>query len=126
MRTLTTELNTTPLIDVLLVLLIFLILTLPRLTHETTLLTPQGSHSARTPVEIAIDVDGSLYWNGVPARDLAQIEHWLNQTARLDPGTPIQVAPDRLARYEPVVQVLAAAQRAHLENLGVRSSATPF
>jgi biopolymer transport protein ExbD len=121
MRTLATELNTTPLIDVLLVLLIFLILTLPRLTHQTTLRLPQGSHSAATPVEIAIDSDGRLYWNGVPARDVAQIEHWLNQIARREPSTPIHVAPDRRSRYEPVVQVLAAAQRTHVQNLGVLS-----
>lgn len=51
---------------------------------------------------------------------------WLSQTARLEPSTPIQVVPDRRSRYEPVAQVLAAAQRAHVQNLGVRSFPAPF
>jgi len=70
----TSELNTTPLIDVLLVLLIFLILTLPRHTHETRLDLPHGTPRS-TPLEVVqldIDPDGANYWNGTRTRNTGQ------------------------------------------------------
>lgn len=70
------EINTTPLIDVLLVLLVLLVLTFPRSTHRTALDLPAGSGGPRSNPEsrIDIDVDGRVFWNGTPVQDERRLE----------------------------------------------------
>ena len=113
------EINTTPLIDVLLVLLILLVVTLPRSTHRVTLDLPAGprSHEPVPITNIEVDFDGRVFWNGSPVSDDHRLELWFDAAAH----TPviIQIAPDRHVRYERVAQVLASAQRAHVTHLGL-------
>lgn len=110
--------NTTPLIDVLLVLLILLVITLPRLTHHIALELPVGQPSGPPPTvtNVEVDFDGHVYWNGVAVSD-ERLEQWFNEVAAT-PGL-VRVLPDRHVRYERVAQVLASAQRARVTHLAV-------
>jgi biopolymer transport protein ExbD len=113
------EINTTPLIDVLLVLLIFLVVTLPRSTHRVTLDLPAGppSHEPVPVTNVEVDFDGRVFWNGSPVSDDHRLELWFDAAAH----TPavIKIEPDRHVRYERVAQVLASAQRAHVTHLAL-------
>jgi biopolymer transport protein ExbD len=113
------SINTTPLIDVLLVLLILLVVTLPRLTHHIALDLPIGQPGAPPPAitNVDVDFDGDVYWNGVFVSDDQRLEQWFRQAAA-SPGL-VRVVPDRNVRYERVAQVLASAQRAHVTHLAV-------
>ena len=113
------EINTTPLIDVLLVLLILLVVTLPRSTHKVSLDLPGGAH-APAPVpqtDVEVDFDGHVFWNGTPVSDDDRLAQWFSQAAAA-PGV-IRILPDRHVRYERVAQVLASAQRAHVTRLAL-------
>jgi biopolymer transport protein ExbD len=116
------QLNATPLIDVLLVLLVMLILTIPIATHNVTLNLPQGKPTAQPIPElvvVGIDFDGVLTWNGSPVASLAVLESRLRDAQRQSPSPRVRIDPDARGRYEAVAQVLAAAQRAHVTNLSV-------
>lgn len=113
------EMNTTPLIDVLLVLLVLLILTVPAVTHQTTLELPHGRDKPDTPVLLDIDFDGRMFWNAEPVEGLVALEQRLSHHATHTPDTPLRIHADARARYEPVVQVLAAAQRAKVSRISV-------
>jgi biopolymer transport protein ExbD len=118
----TAEINTTPLIDVMLVLLIMLIVTLPAPRHAIKLDTPQQSkepfdHPLR-PVSIAIDFDGSIAWNGAPI-EVADLDGRLKVEAAHDPQAEIHIVPHRLTKYGHVAHVMALAQRDGLTKLGV-------
>ena len=116
------QINTTPLIDVMLVLLVMLILTLPIATHAVKLDLPAGNPPKQPPrpvVIIDIDFDGRVFWNGNDANAAGQLEEWLRQCAQANVVPIIKVYPDRRAPYERVAQVLAAAQRAHLHDMAV-------
>lgn len=115
------QINTTPLIDVMLVLLVMLIITLPIATHAVKLDLPHGPpppQPERPIVNVEIDFDGRVFWNGTSATP-AQLDRWFRQAAQSDVEPIVKVWPDRRARYEVVAQVLAAAQRAHLRDLAV-------
>jgi biopolymer transport protein ExbD len=113
------EINTTPLIDVLLVLLILLVVTLPRATHRVSLDLPGGPR-AHTPVpqtDVEVDFDGRVFWNGTPVSDDERLAQWFSQAAAA-PGV-VRILPDRHVRYERVAQVLASAQRARVTRLAL-------
>jgi biopolymer transport protein ExbD len=113
------EINTTPLIDVLLVLLILLVVTLPRSTHKVSLDLPVGPR-AHTPIletDVEVDFDGRVFWNGTPVSDDERLAQWLRQAATA-PGI-VRIHPDRHVRYERVAQVLAEAQRARVTRLAL-------
>jgi biopolymer transport protein ExbD len=111
--------NTTPLIDVLLVLLVLLIMTLPKSTHRVSLDLPQGLTSDRPPSSaiVEVDFDGQVSWNGSRVANDEQLEHQFREVA--DTPIRVRVDADRHVRYERVAQVLASAQRAHVSNLSV-------
>jgi biopolymer transport protein ExbD len=114
------EINTTPLIDVLLVLLILLIVTLPRTTHRITLDLPSGPPRAQAPVpvtDVEIDFDGQVFWNGSPVSDDGLLAQRFGAAATT-PGI-VRIEADRHVRYERVAQVLASAQRAHVTHLAL-------
>ncbi len=119
----TADINTTPLIDVMLVLLIMLIVTLPAPRHAIKLDTPQPpiepilDHPLR-PVSIAIDFDGSIAWNGAPI-EVADLDGRLKIEAAHDPQSEIHIVPHRLAKYGYVAHVMALAQRDGLTKLGI-------
>jgi biopolymer transport protein ExbD len=117
------EMNTTPLIDVMLVLLIMLIITIPIQTHAVKLNMPTNSASAPSDppqvVQIAVAADGTLKWDGESIGDRRDLESRLSDAARLTPQPEIHVRADGAARYEVVAMVMASSQRLGLTKLGV-------
>lgn len=115
------QLNATPLIDVLLVLLVMLIFTIPVMTHKVTLNMPRVDLGDDRPELIVIDVDfdGAIAWNGRPVDSIAELERRLRAEQSKVPAPAVRVDPDARGRYEIAAQVLAAAQRAHVRNLQI-------
>ena len=113
------DMNTTPLVDVMLVLLILFIITLPMLTHSTNLqIRGGGPATPRAAIELAIDFDGTILWNGAVVQDLAQLERYFIAEAAKAEQPELHVQPDRRARYDTVARVLALAQRSGLQRIG--------
>ncbi len=113
------EINMTPLIDVMLVLLTLLIITLPIQTHAVKLDMPQGKGSILKPivVNLGIDFDGTILWNG-SAVDRPTLRSYLADAAVADPQPEIHLNPNKLARYDIVAKVLADAQRIGVKKIG--------
>jgi biopolymer transport protein ExbD len=114
------EINTTPLIDVMLVLLVTLIIALPIMTHAVRLDLPQTPplRGERPEViNVDIDSDGTVTWNGA-VTNLQQLEGYFRAEARMDPQPEIHLSPDRRAKYDVVAKVLASAQRNRMEKIG--------
>lgn len=119
-----TEMNTTPLIDVMLVLLIMLILTIPVQLHSVNLNLPAGNPPPQTtepPPVIAIDIDfdGTLLWNGEVLKDRRELEARLQQAASKPDQPEVHIKPNKLVEYSAVAAVLASAQRLGVTKLGV-------
>lgn len=113
-RPLICEINTTPLIDVLLVLLVTLIITLPIMTQAVRLDLPQSPSRATPPPEVInldIDFDGTVEWNGSPVANFNQLEGYFRSESRRYPQPEIHLRPDPYVKYDIVAKVLAAAQR---------------
>ena len=116
------DINTTPLIDVMLVLLVMLIVTLPPQLHGMMIDTPQQSQPPVTPppppIHIAVDYDGSMQWNGAEITS-AELDRRLSVEAHRREKPEIHIEPHRLAKYGDVAHVMAAAERQGLTRLGV-------
>jgi len=113
-------LNATPLIDVLLLLLTMLIFTVPIATHVVKLELPGGvGKPPPTAVRLEIFYRGEIYWNGQHVESLADLAPRFAAIASQTSPPLLQVVPDRMAPYERVAQVLAAAQRARVTKLAV-------
>ena len=117
------DINTTPLIDVMLVLLVTLIITLPVMTHAVKLDMPQNRDQPPPPVQpevidLEIESDGTVVWNTTPVPSLDTLESYFHTYADKDPQPEIHLRPDRRARYDVVARVLAAAQRNHMKKIG--------
>jgi biopolymer transport protein ExbD len=118
------DINTTPLIDVMLVLLVTLIVTLPIMTHAVKLDMPNPNNPPPPPnvqpevIDLEIDFDGTVVWNGTPVQNLGQLEGYFNAERDKDPQPEIHLRPDRRARYDIVAKVLAAAQHNHMKKIG--------
>jgi biopolymer transport protein ExbD len=114
------EINVTPIIDVMLVLLTLLIITLPMQTHAVTLNMPAGvTQPPPIPVVmLEVDFDGTTIWNGWRI-DHAMLERKLDAAARQDPQPEMHMMANRLARYGAVVEVMADAQRRGLTRIGL-------
>jgi biopolymer transport protein ExbD len=117
------EINTTPLIDVMLVLLIMLIITIPVQTHAVKLDMPTGNPPPALVepqiVRLEIDFDGTLYWNGTVLPDRASLEAHLGGAARQDPPPEIHITPNILVKYSYVAMVLAEGQRLGVTRIGI-------
>ncbi len=115
------EMNTTPLIDVMLVLLTLLIITIPIQTHAVKLDMPRPNNAPPpTPpetVDLVIDFDGTITWNA-EAISLGQLDGYLKNAAEAQVQPEIHVAPNRLASYDRVAEVLAHAQRLGVTKIG--------
>ncbi|WP_066767196.1 ExbD/TolR family protein [Sphingobium sp. CCH11-B1] len=116
------EMNTTPLIDVMLVLLIMFIITIPIQTHAVKIDLPQNApptDSVIDPVKnkVAIDAGGVITWNGSPI-DLLTLRQYLQQSLRLPVEPELQFQPNAATRYVVVDEVLAEVKRAGVTKLG--------
>ena len=115
------EMNTTPLIDVMLVMLTLLIITLPIQTHAVKLDMPQANHPPPPvppeSVNLDIDFDGTISWNGA-AVSITDLDGYLKNAAEKTPQPEIHVNPNRLASYDRVAEVLAHAQRLGATHIG--------
>jgi biopolymer transport protein ExbD len=115
------EINVTPLVDVMLVLLIIFMITVPVLTHTVNVELPQVS-TALQPIKpdtitLAVGAGGEIYWDRDRV-DVAGLEQRLGQAAQQQPQPEFQLRGDRAVAYEHVVRVMAAVQRAGLTKLG--------
>ncbi len=117
------DINTTPLIDVMLVLLVMLIITIPVQTHAVRLDMPQGNPPPvlMQPdiVHLDIDFDGTISWNGTVLPDRATLERYLRAAAQQNPQPEIHLAPNKLVKYAYVAMVLAESQRLGVVKLGL-------
>jgi len=116
------DMNTTPLIDVMLVLLIMLIVTIPIQTHAVKLNLPVGNPPPPPVppqvVTIDVDFDGTISWNG-QAVDEAALQDHLRAAAKDDPQPEIHLNPNKLATYKYVAHVMADTQRLGVHTLGL-------
>ena len=117
------DINTTPLIDVMLVLLIMLIITIPIQLHAVNLNMPIGNPPPplEQPVVVTIDVDfdGTVYWNGEMVSTREALEERLVQAAQQPVQPEVHLRPNKLAEYKDVAAVMASAQRLGVTKLGL-------
>src|SRR3954468_16308231 len=116
------DVNTTPLIDVMLVLLIMIIMTIPVQSHAVKLDLPQNSASNPPPIDpvknkIVVTPQGQVLWNGVPV-NLTTLRQYLDLTTTMHPVPELHLQPDAQARYELVDEVLAVCKRAQVTAMG--------
>ena len=115
------EMNTTPLIDVMLVLLTLLIITLPIQTHAVKLDMPKPNQKPPliqpVVVLLEVDFDGTILWNKTPV-NRATLDQYLQSAYSDDPQPEIHLQPNRLAKYDTVAMVLADAQRIGVTHIG--------
>jgi biopolymer transport protein ExbD len=120
------DINTTPLVDVLLVLLVMLIITIPIQLHSVTIDTP----SANTPpppvppeiVQLQVAADGRYFWNGEALAGRAALDARLATAAAASPQPEIHLRPERGVRYDAVAAAMASAQRLGLTRIGLVGS----
>lgn len=119
------DINTTPLIDVMLVLLIMFIITIPIQTHAVKLDLPVDDPTQKTPPpidpvknKITIDPAGTVFWNGSPLPNMTVLRQYLDQTQQMNPIPELHLQPDPQARYLIVDEVLAVTKRAQVEKMG--------
>lgn len=117
------DINTTPLIDVMLVLLIMLIITIPIQTHAVKLNMPVNTpqQPLKPPVVVSIDVDfdGTILWDGQVIPDRNTLEYKFQQLAQIDDQPEVHLRPNKLASYKDVALVMASAQRLGVTKIGL-------
>ena len=117
------DINTTPLIDVMLVMLIMLIITIPIQTHAVKLNMPVGKPPQSTiqpqVVTIDVDFDGTIIWNGEQLASRAELENRMRGAAAMAEQPEIHLRPNKLVKYRNVAMVMASAQRLGLTKIGI-------
>jgi biopolymer transport protein ExbD len=120
------DINTTPLIDVMLVLLVMLIITLPIQLHSVNLNMPVGNPPPPLvkPEVVKLDIDsaGVVYWNGEVVPDRAALEEKITGAAAMAVQPEVHLRPDKGAKYAVVAGVMASAQRLGLTKIGIVGS----
>ena len=115
------EMNMTPLIDVLLVLLVMFIITIPVMTHAVKLDMPRAPNAPKLTepvvIQLEIDFDGTVLWNGSPV-EIDALDGYFRREAANDPQPELHIRPNKRASYDVVARVLAAAQRNGLLKIG--------
>jgi biopolymer transport protein ExbD len=115
------EINTTPLVDVMLVLLIIFIITVPVMNHNVKIDLPRASsqpdETKPENINLSIDADGKLYWNA-ELIDASQLQARIAVAASRKPQPELHLRAERTTQYERVAQVMAAAQSAGLGKIG--------
>jgi biopolymer transport protein ExbD len=117
------DINTTPLIDVMLVLLVMIIITIPIQLHSVNLNMPVGNPPPPLvlPEVVKIDIDGTgtVYWNGEAVADRATLEDKITGAAAKAVQPEVHLRPDKAAKYGIVAAVMASAQRLGLTKIGI-------
>ncbi|UGQ45265.1 ExbD/TolR family protein [Massilia endophytica] len=117
------EMNMTPLIDVMLVLIIMLIITIPKANHSVNLNMPVGTPPPQTtePVVVTIDVDfdGTVLWDGQVVPDRSALEQKLMNVAAQADQPEVHLRPNKLVQYSAVAGVMASAQRLGVTKIGL-------
>ena len=120
------DINTTPLIDVMLVLLVMLIITIPIQLHAVNLNLPMGNPPppVTLPEVVKLDIDerSSVYWNGEVVADRPTLEAKMGEAARQSVQPEVHLRPDKSAKYSVVAGVMASAQRLGLTKIGIVGS----
>ena len=117
------DINVTPLIDVMLVLLIMLIITIPPQTHAVKLDLPVNQPNQPPPPiqpvknTVGVTAQGAITWNGPPISK-EQLRQYLEVTQQMNPIPELHLQPDATARYELVDEVLAITKKAHVQKMG--------
>ncbi len=117
------DINMTPLIDVMLVLLIIFIITIPAMTHAVKIDNPQPPPPNFVPppppevINLSIDFDGTLLWNGSPV-DRKTLQDYILSSAQKSPQPEVHITVDKFAKYEKVAQTLADLQSRGLKKIG--------
>ena len=117
------DINTTPLIDVMLVLLIMLIITIPVQTHAVKLDLPVNQENQPPPPIdpvkniVVVTADGKILWNGSPVTQ-PQLRQYLDVTQQMNPVPELHLQPESTARYVLVDEVLAITKQAHVTKMG--------
>jgi biopolymer transport protein ExbD len=117
------EMNMTPLIDVMLVLLIMFIITIPIQTHAVKMNMPVGLSTPPLTqpevVRIDVDFDGTIGWNGVIVADRNELEAKLSRIAAMPDQAEVHLRPNKLVTYDVVAMILASAQRLGVTKIGI-------
>ncbi len=117
------DINTTPLIDVMLVLIIMLIITIPIQTHAVKMNMPVGPSAPQTKppdvIRIDVDFDGTIGWNGEVLADRAALESRLQSVAAQPDQPEVHLRPNKLVSYKVVAMVMASAQRLGVTKIGL-------
>jgi biopolymer transport protein ExbD len=117
------DINTTPLIDVMLVLLIMFIITIPVQTHAVKMNMPVNTPSPPTKppeiIRIDVDFDGTIAWNGELVPDRGDLQARLYRTAQIPDQPEVHLRPNKLVTYKYVAMVMAEAQRLGVTKIGI-------
>jgi len=115
------EINMTPLVDVMLVLLIIFIITVPVMQHAVNIELPRATNQPESAkpqtIRLTIDAAGAYYWNSTPVSD-QELTQQLTAAAHTDPQPELHIRGDKAVRYERVALAMAAAQRAGVRKVG--------
>ena len=115
------DINMTPLIDVMLVLLIMFIITIPVMTHAVKLDMPRATNAPSnvlpTVINLEIDFDGTVLWNGTRG-EIEALESYFRREAANEPQPELHIRPSKRAKYDVVARVLASAQRNGMRKIG--------
>jgi biopolymer transport protein ExbD len=119
---LNSAINTTPLVDVMLVLLIIFLITIPVVTHTVPVTLPKERNQPYKTnpqnINLAVDREGNVFWNLTPMPDNATLLEKLKEVAVMDPQPEVHIRGDQQTRYEAVGKVILAAQRAGIAKVG--------
>lgn len=122
------EINTTPMVDVMLVLLVIFIITAPLLTHAVKIDLPQASSQANPEkpdtITLSINAAGKLFWNDAPFED-AELAARLTTAAQKKPQPELRLRADNATTYQRLATVMSAAQNAGIEKLGFVTEPNP-
>ena len=120
------DINMTPLIDVMLVLLIMFIITIPIPNNAIHLDlangTPQNSEKVPSVINLKIDAQGKLFWNNQPVENKQALEFLLAGVAQQSEQDTIKIQTDKMTEYKDVAMVMAAAQRLNIKKIGIVAS----
>ncbi len=122
------EINTTPLVDVMLVLLVIFILTAPLLTHAVKIDLPQATNQPNPEktdtISLSINADGKLFWNDVPIQE-AELAIRLTEAASKNAHPELHLRADKTTQYQQLATVMSAAQSAGIGKLGFVTEPNP-